>query len=228
MVCLNGLCKQEKKRRYSMPFERFERLAEAKRERILEMAAQEFAEHGFEGASINRILERAAMSKGAAYYYFADKADLFRAAVMYAGEYVQIAGMTVDLAGLSRESFWPTFAELHRQPLLRAFERPWLFAVIRVAGQLPPAFLEHEPLVTLARSIKTLTLGLVKRGQELGLIREDLESGLIFAWLQGLDQASDQWLTERWAQLDRATLARVSDETVEAMRRILAPETSAV
>lgn len=211
-----------------MPFERFERLAAEKRERILEVAAQEFAEHGFEGASLNRILERAAMSKGAAYYYFADKADLFSAAVMYASEYVQISGMTVELASLSRESFWLTFAELHRQPLLRAFERPWLFAVIRVAGQQPPEFLAREPLATLARSIKTLTLGLVKRGQELGLIREDLEPGLIFAWLQGLDQASDQWLMERWAQLDRTTLARISDETVEAMRRVLAADASTV
>jgi AcrR family transcriptional regulator len=164
------------------------------------------------------------MSKGVAYYYFADKADLFSAAVMYASAYVQISGMTVDLASLDRETFWPTFAELHRQPLLRSFERPWLFAVIRVASQLAPEFLEREPLATLARGIKTLTLGFLKRGQELNIIREDLEPGLMFAWLQGLDSSSDQWLTERWARLDRATLAHISDTTVEAMRRVLAPD----
>ena len=211
-----------------MPFERFERLTAEKRERILETAAQEFAEHGFEGASINRILERAAMSKGAAYYYFADKADLFCTAVMYASDYVQISSMTIDLTSLDRETFWPTFAELHRRPLLRAFERPWLFAVIRVAGQLPPEFIAREPLASLARTIITTTLGLVKRGQELGLIRVDLEDSLIFAWLQGLDRASDQWLMERWAQLDRAMLTRISDATVEAMHRALAPDRSSL
>lgn len=188
------------------------------------MAAQEFAERGFEGASMNRILELAQMSKGAAYYYFADKADLFCSAVVYASEYLHIAGMTVDLAGLDRNTFWPTFAALHRQPLLRSFERPWLFLVIRVAGQLAPELVAREPLASLAKGIKTLTLGLVRRGQELGFIREDLEPELLFAWLQGLDGASDQWLTERWAQLDRAALARISDETVEAMRRVLAPD----
>jgi hypothetical protein len=47
---------------------------------------------------------------------------------------------------------------------------------------------------------------------------------LIFAWLQGLDGASDQWLTSHWSQLDRATIARFSDQTVEAMRRALVPE----
>src|SRR5579864_3288983 len=157
-----------------MPFERFEKLATAKRERILEVAAQEFAANGFEGASINRILERAQMSKGAAYYYFADKADLFGAAVLYASERIHLADMAVDLAALTAENFWPTFAELHRQPLLRSFEQPWLFAVIRAAGQLPPEQMEHEPLASLARQIISLVMQLVERGQELGSIRRDL------------------------------------------------------
>src|SRR5260221_3577930 len=99
-----------------MPFERFEKLAPAKRERILEAAAQEFAANGFEGASVNRILERAQMSKGAAYYYFADKADLFGAAVLYASERIHLADMAGDLAALNPAYFLPTFFSLHPQP----------------------------------------------------------------------------------------------------------------
>lgn len=38
---------------HRFPLERFERLAMEKCERILEMVAQEFVEHGIEGASIN-------------------------------------------------------------------------------------------------------------------------------------------------------------------------------
>src|SRR5258708_31869284 len=104
-----------------MPFERFEKLAPAKRERILEVAAQEFAAKGFEGASVNRILERAQMSKGAAYYYFADKADLFGAAVLYASERIHLADMAVDLAALTAGDFWPNFASLHPPPLFLSF-----------------------------------------------------------------------------------------------------------
>jgi AcrR family transcriptional regulator len=66
-----------------MPFARFERLDPEKRTRLLKAAAQEFAKHGFADASINRILDRAQMSKGAAYYYVADKADLFAATIQY-------------------------------------------------------------------------------------------------------------------------------------------------
>ena len=56
---------------------RFENLDRDKQEAILQVAAEEFAERGYEGASINRIIERSGMSKGSVYYYFEDKADLF-------------------------------------------------------------------------------------------------------------------------------------------------------
>ena len=39
-----------------MPRPRFDKLAVGKRERILEAAAKEFAAHGYDGASLNRIL----------------------------------------------------------------------------------------------------------------------------------------------------------------------------
>ena len=33
--------------------------------------------HGFENASLNRIIKKAGISKGAMYYYFDDKMDLY-------------------------------------------------------------------------------------------------------------------------------------------------------
>ena len=66
-------------------------------------------------------------------------------------------------------------------------------------------------------------MAFVKRGQEVGAIRTDLSDDLIFAWLQALDSASDHWLVAHWQQLDRQAIAHISDQTVEAMRRALAP-----
>ena len=206
-----------------MPFPRFHKLAQEKRERLLDIAAQEFARHGFEDASVNRILERAQMSKGAAYYYFEDKVDLFFTVVQYCTERLKLFDTDLDMAALTEATFWPTFAELHRQPLLRSFEQPWLFAAIRAAGRLSPATLEREPLATLARQIKTLVMSLIKRGQELGVIRTDIPDELIFAWMGALDDASDHWLLTQWKQLDREAIGHISDQTVEAMQRVLAP-----
>jgi hypothetical protein len=66
-------------------------------------------------------------------------------------------------------------------------------------------------------------MSFVTRGQELGLIRDDVSGQLLFDWIAALDSASDLWLLERWEQLDREAIAKISDQTVDAMRRVLAP-----
>jgi AcrR family transcriptional regulator len=206
-----------------MPYPRFEKLAFEKRQRLMEVAAQEFAGHGFEEASLNHILERAQLSKGVAYYYFEDKVDLFCTVVQYCSERLKLIDTELDLTTLSAENFWPKFAELHRLPLLRSIEQPWLFATLRVVGRLPAALLEREALAALVQPLQAWVMAIVRRGQELGVIRADIADDLIFAWLQALDGASDAWLLARWEQLDAAAIAAVSDQTVEAMRRVVMP-----
>ncbi|NBC29253.1 MAG: TetR family transcriptional regulator [Spirochaetes bacterium] len=60
-----------------MPQEAFFGLDDGKQEQILAVAAQEFAAHGYQNASTNRIVKRLEISKGSLFYYFADKADLY-------------------------------------------------------------------------------------------------------------------------------------------------------
>ena len=206
-----------------MPHPRFYKLAEAKRLQILEVAAQEFAAAGFADASLNRILERAAMSKGAAYYYFEDKADLFVTVIGYCSEQLHLIAEEVDPAQLDAATFWPTFAELHRQPLLRSYAQPWLFGALKAAGRLPRELRERGPLAAFAARLTAYTLNLLHHGQSLGIIRTDLADELLFAWIEGLDSASDDWLLSHWKELDLAAIAHISDMTVEAMRRAIAP-----
>src|SRR5919198_6132991 len=47
------------------------------REELLEAAARVFAEKGFQAASVDEIAERAGFSKGAVYWHFESKDDLF-------------------------------------------------------------------------------------------------------------------------------------------------------
>jgi AcrR family transcriptional regulator len=209
-----------------MPFSRFEKLPSEKRERLFEMAAQEFASRGFEQASLNHILEQAQMGKGSAYYYFEDKADLFGAVIEYARERLHLDDLTIDLAALTAETFWPAVAALSRESLLRSFEQPWLFQVLRVPARLSPALWEREPLASLAQQFKTLVIQMIKRGQELGVIRADVPDDLLFAWLFALDQASDQWLMSHWEQMEREARVAFSDMTVAVISNALAPGAS--
>jgi len=61
-----------------MPKQTFLNLSEEKRQTIVNAAVDEFAEYGFEAASINRIVANSGISKGSFYQYFEDKLDVFR------------------------------------------------------------------------------------------------------------------------------------------------------
>ncbi len=55
-----------------------------RRQQILNAALKRFAEQGYAGASIQEIVDAAHMTKPTLYYYFHNKADLYRALVEWA------------------------------------------------------------------------------------------------------------------------------------------------
>lgn len=61
-----------------MPKATFYNLPEEKRLIIEQIAADEFADRGFEAASISQMVSRAGIAKGSFYQYFEDKSDLFQ------------------------------------------------------------------------------------------------------------------------------------------------------
>lgn len=60
-----------------MPTQTFWNLPEEKRQNLIDIAVEEFANNDYDNASISRIVARAGIAKGSIYQYFADKHDLF-------------------------------------------------------------------------------------------------------------------------------------------------------
>jgi len=69
-----------------MPTQTFFNLPEQKRQAIIDIAVDEFAEHDYKSVSISRIVDRAGIAKGSFYQYFADKKDLHLYLLQVAGE----------------------------------------------------------------------------------------------------------------------------------------------
>ena len=55
----------------------FLQLDTEKQQRVLEAAIDEFAERGYEKASMNTVVKKAGISKGALFKYFGNKSGLF-------------------------------------------------------------------------------------------------------------------------------------------------------
>lgn len=207
-----------------MPRPRFAKLSTEKQAAILASAAREFAAHGFDGASLNRILEQAQLSKGAAYYYFDDKADLFATTVLhYAGDL--IGGLPDLAAGLTAETFWPTFADQYVAQFEYFADKPWAFGAIKAAGRLSQRELAENPV--LMASLGEVQQGvstLLRRGQELGVVRTDLPLELLVALFIAVDDANDRWALAQWETLDTAEMKQVVCRVMQGLSRMLGGE----
>lgn len=64
------------------------KLDSQKRKTILDAALEEFAEHGYDKASTNRIVQKAKIGKGMLFYYFNTKKELFHYLIGFAIDYI--------------------------------------------------------------------------------------------------------------------------------------------
>jgi AcrR family transcriptional regulator len=208
-----------------MPLPRFEKLPQEKQERILEAAAKVFTTHGYDKASLNLMLEEAGISKGAAYYYFADKADLVATVVRHYWLSSLVARETA-LDELTRDGFWQAVAGLYLHPFMDAETRPWLLGLSRAVWELPRDMLRSEPLRSVAEEAADWMAGLLRRGRELGLVREDLPDDLLVELIWTLDGVHDRWLGTHWRSMEQAERDRITDVFVSFLQKILAPPAS--
>ena len=205
-----------------MPRPRFYKLSAQKRERILEAAAKEFTAHGYDGASLNRILDGAGISKGAAYYYFDDKADLYMTTVLHYSQEL-MGELSFDPTQLTATNFWEEIAELYRQQFTAYAERPWVFGVAKAGGSPPVDLQDQGPLSQLLEQAHLLLVQLLRHGRELGVIRDDLPEKLLLALVVAVDDAHDQWLYAHWAELSTADLEQAAVRSSDNLRRLLTP-----
>lgn len=205
-----------------MPRPRFQKLEESRRNSILVAAAIAFSEDGYFGASMNQILENAGLSKGAAYYYFDDKADLFATTIEYCFEQFHFP-VTSGIEELNAENFWETIELIYREPFLQTFDRPYLFGVIRSAFGLTDIDEIDERLAPIIHDAVGWLDDIIGKGQEYGLIRTDVPVELLNDFVMAIDFANDSYLSQHQQSLDQAAVSRILHITVDMLRRMLTP-----
>ncbi|WP_257463169.1 TetR/AcrR family transcriptional regulator [Archangium lipolyticum] len=205
-----------------MPRPRFEKLPPERRAHILEVAAREFGALGYEGASLNRILEKADLSKGAAYYYFDDKADLFLAVVRHCQEQAMFVAW-LRPEELRADTFWDVARTTYQRQFVLFRQSPWLMGVARAVWTLPAQLRESGPLAAIFEQGQSITRTILTRGRELGVVRDDVPEELLVAWVGAIDSAGDRWLLANWEQLDEAAMQRHAELLVDGFRRLLTP-----
>jgi len=202
-----------------MPLPRFKKMPVEKQEQILEAAAKEFAAHGYQNAVISNILERAGISKGAAYYYFEDKADLIATVIRrYWMDFMDEPTAQVD--DFNAADFWQKLHALYLHPFDLIETQPWMLGFSKAVWNLPED--RHGgPMGEVFSDAIECVRGFVRRGLELGVIRDDLPEGMLTNLIMALDHVHDEWLSDHWEEMGKKEFEAFTSTYVDFMQRAL-------
>lgn len=205
-----------------MPRPRFKKLPEELQRGILDAALKEFADHGYEGASTNRIIESAELSKGALYYYFDDKLDL------YVTVLEDVTVRLGELFGLTETwkpdgDFWEAMRDISLRTWTFTLEHRELAGLVKSIASFPPKARREGRLGELHARGRRIMANLLRAGQAQGQVRTDRPIELLVEVALGLDEAMDQWLIEHLDRLARDPAQEVVDMILDFWRRLLSP-----
>lgn len=203
---------------------RFENLEPEKQEAILQAAGEEFAEKGFESASINRIIRNSGMSKGSVYYYFEDKADLFATTLERSIQRLmdEIGWFSLEILG--PDEFWDGLLELTHRTVDWAHRNDWWMKLGRAFQRLQQEAGAEAATRRLVEVGRGWWRSIIDRGQGLGLIRTDLPQDLLVEIVMAADQGGDRWMMEHWEEFSGTDIKRIVDARVDLLRDMLDKE----
>lgn len=199
------------------------RLTDDRRRSLVRRAATEFAEQGYERASLNRIIGDLRMSKSSFYYALKSKHDLYVLCV--ADLSAEIMGSaTIPDSSEFRQAFWPTVhrmidelaAALARDPAYRDLGRMLYLPDAPADASIP------DPLA----AVRDWLAQTLQVGREVGAIADDLPADLQLAATFALLQAFDRWSVTVHPRPDGER--RLLAAQLAALERFLRPGRSAV
>ena len=185
---------------------------------MLRLALAEFAEHGFDGASLNEILAAAGISKGSYYYYFDDKEDLFATAIDGALDAWLSRLELPAFDRLTPAKFWPAveaFAESSARTLETSSDLLRASLHVNESLRRSPRF---EPVLAKAR---LLYRTLIEAGQRLGCVRNDLPVETLVRLVEATDLVLDGTFLAANRAASRASIAAHTRLVFDTFRRLV-------
>lgn len=190
--------------------------------KLFEVATAEFTDHGFEQASLNRIIGSIGMSKSSFYHFFANKTDLFQQILEQTLAPMQAIALAFDLDSLNAENYWPSIIGSSKHASSLVIEAPQLIEVGRMF------FRNKDSAEHACADLMTGTIGFVSqlldRGQNLGAIRDDIPPNLLINIVMALGMEVDRYGFENMADFDAEQIDAYNEMAFGLFMRLLQPE----
>ncbi|HCX64028.1 MAG TPA: TetR/AcrR family transcriptional regulator [Eubacteriaceae bacterium] len=200
-----------------MPKETFTNLNKQKKEKILQVAIDEFAEHSFQLASINRIVEKAGIAKGSFYQYFEDKKDLYQLVLDRIVE-EKLQYITPAMRNPEGLDFYMLLKEVYLSAILFAAEHP-KYAKIGYYMIFDDKSDVYKELLkdNMDKSLQMYEM-MIENSKKQGGVREDMDTKLCayFAYQMGVNLAKDFYLFLE--EQSRGHLEQLVDNMIDLMK----------
>ncbi|MFB6351373.1 MAG: TetR/AcrR family transcriptional regulator, partial [Bradymonadaceae bacterium] len=198
-------------------------LYDEKQDEIIREAGEEFADKGYERASLNAIIEKAGISKGSLYYYFENKQDLFSTVLEQASSKVmrQLVGFSLD--ELNADNFWGELERVVKEVASYASGHRWYIRLLRTFYRLrdrEPGSVRETDMFDLSRKWADRV---IERGQQLDVIRTDVPREFLIEMALAIAEAGDRWFLDHFEDYDDLDFEREAERQIDVFKRILAP-----
>ncbi len=194
----------------------------ARRDALFAAAMREFTEHGFEQASLNRIIGEVGMSKSSFYHYFSNKTELFQQILQQIIAPFAAIAEAFEPESLSEKTFWPSILAALQSASILFADQPQVFMVGRMFHRNL-----NEPNGICADMMKVpmaLVTRIIEHGKVIGTIRNDLPTSLLLESVLGLGMAIDRWALEHTENYTKAEFDAFQEKCVSLFMRLLATE----
>ena len=203
----------------AMPYSRFNNLSASRQEELLRAAADEFAAYDLENASFNRIIDQAGISKGAMYYYFADKEDVYRTVLD-----VWFTELIENIQSRSNPhtsaAYWEEWHSIFQRTFRYFQQKPLAAAILWQSIRSRAAGKAHPVLVQFADRLRSWMDDLLKKGCQVGAVRTDLPEGLLLEATFSMLEGFDRWLAELHHNGFERSIDEIAEYVTDLLRRI--------
>lgn len=153
----------------------FEKTSEARRDKVLNVAILEFAERGYAGTNINVIAEKAGISIGAMYSYFASKEDLFLSIVSRQMDLLAevLSQINID------QNFYAVIRDMFVQVMEKTREYPYLSQIYLDITTQSMSGLAQRLMNQFEAGVSEFLLKIVASAKERGDLPESVDGNML-------------------------------------------------
>lgn len=177
------------------------------RERMLEVATREFAERGYDGASLEAIVMACEISKNLIYHYFESKEGLFIAVMERAYGAMRERQTSIKMTGDSIHDM----RELVKKTVQHFIEQPDFHQLLSTENLHKASHIRKSRVIApMFNPLRAALSEILDQGKNQGLFRQDADWVNLYVSISGLGS---------YAITNRYTLSYVLDVDLDAPRQ---------